>query len=99
MKSIIQDKKECFVCRMNYDVETTRGLHEHHIFEGTARRKQSEKYGLKVYLCARHHNIGTQYSIHFKKELDLQLKQLAQRKFEETHTREEFREHFIKSYL
>ena len=34
MKSIIQDKKECFICRVNYDVETTTGLHEYHIFEG-----------------------------------------------------------------
>jgi hypothetical protein len=99
MKSIIQDKKECFICRNNYDVETTRGLHEHHIFEGTGRRKQSEKYGLKVYLCYRHHNMDSDFGVHYQKALDLELKQLAQRKFEETHTREEFREHFIKSYL
>jgi len=48
MKSIIQGKKECFICRVNYDVETTTGLHEHHIFKGTARRKQSEKYGYVI---------------------------------------------------
>ena len=54
MKSIKQDEKECFICRVNYDVATLYGLHEHHIFEGTARRKLSEKYDLKVYLC---HNI------------------------------------------
>lgn len=99
MKSIIQSKKECFICRKNYDIETTRGLHEHHIFEGTSRKKQSEKYGLKVYLCYRHHNMDSDFGIHYQKALDLELKQLAQRKFEETHTREEFIQHFIKSYL
>ena len=99
MKSIIQDQKECFICRVNYDVETIEGLHEHHIFEGTARRKLSAKYGLKVYLCHRHHVTDTRYSIHYQKQLDLELKQLAQKKSEETHTREEFIENFIKSYL
>ena len=99
MKSIIQKEKECFICRVNYDVETTTGLQEHHIFEGTGRRKQSEKYGLKVYLCHRHHVSDPKYAVHYQKQLDLELKQLAQRKFEETHTREEFIEHFIQSYL
>ncbi len=39
------------------------------------------------------------YSIHYQKQLDLELKQLAQKKFEESHSREKFIEHFIKSYL
>ena len=99
MKSIIQDKKECFICRVNYDVETTTGLHEHHIFEGHGRRKQSEKYGLKVYLCHRHHNSDTRFGVHFQKQRDLELKQLAQRKFEETHTREEWMLLMGKNYL
>ena len=55
MKSIIQ-KKECFICRTNYDVQTTNELHEHHIFEETAK---SEKYGLKNCLCHRHHVTNT----------------------------------------
>ena len=38
MKSIIQKKKECFICRINYDVTTTNELNKHHIFE----EKQSE---------------------------------------------------------
>ena len=37
--------------------------------------------------------------IHFNKELDTSVKQMAQEIFEETHTREEFREIFGKSYL
>ena len=95
MKSIIQSKKECFICRKNYDVETTTELHEHHIFEG----KQSEKYGLTIWLCPRHPISDPRYNISYQKQLDLELKQLAQMKFEEIHFRKEFIKHFIKSYL
>lgn len=92
MKSIIQSKKECFICRTNYGVETINNLHEHHIFE----RKQSEKYGLKIWLCHRHHISNPRYSIRYQKQLDLELKQLAQKKFEEIHSRKKFIKHFIK---
>lgn len=91
MQSIVQKEHECFVCR------TTFGLHKHHIF-GAANRKHSERYGLTVYLCVRHHN-GSDYGVHFNKILDNKLKQLAQRKFEETHTREEFMWIFGRNWL
>ena len=93
MKSIIQSKKECFICRTNYDVTTIDDLHIHHIFEETAK---SEKYGLKIWLCNRHPITDPRYSIRYQKQLDLELKQLAQKKFEELHSREEFIKHFIK---
>lgn len=92
MKSIIQTERECYVCG------TTRDIHEHHIFEGIANRRQSEKYGMKIFLCGRHHNMSNQ-GIHFNKELDTAIKQMAQEVFEQTHTREEFRAIFGKSYL
>jgi len=92
MKSIIQNEKQCFVCGTEYN------LHEHHIYEGTGRRKQSEKYGMKVWLCGRHHNLSNE-GVHFNKELDLRLKRIAQRKFEETHTRDEFISSFSRNYL
>lgn len=92
MKSIIQTERECYVCG------TTQDIHEHHIFEGTANRRQSEKYGMKIFLCGRHHNMSNQ-GIHFNKELDRAVKQMAQEIFEQTHTREEFRAIFGKSYL
>lgn len=57
MKSIIQSDKRCYLCG------TRDNLHEHHIFPG-ANRKNSEKYGLKVYLCANHHNMSKD-SVHF----------------------------------
>ena len=91
MKSFIQREKECFICRVNYNVTTTNGLHEYHIFEG----KQSKKYGLKIWLCHRHPTTDTRYSIRYQKQLDLELKQLAQKKFEKIHSREKIIKHFI----
>jgi len=91
--SIIQDDlKECLVCK------TTRNIHIHHIYQGVANRKNSEKYHCIVALCARHHNMSSA-GIHYNKELDKKIKQLAQTTFEKNHTREEFREIFGKSFL
>lgn len=92
MKSILQTQKECLVCG------TTRLLHEHHVFEGIADRKKSEKYGLKVYLCVRHHN-GSNAGVHYCDKLDTRIKKFAQRKFEEKYSREKFMEVFHKNYL
>ncbi len=92
MDSILQNKKECYVCG------NAAALHSHHIFYGTANRKQSEKYGMKCWLCAYHHlsDVG----VHFDKNLDMHLKKKAQRKFEELHgTRKDFIRVFGKSYL
>ena len=91
MQSIIQSERECLVCR------TTANLHLHHVY-GAANRKHSEKYGLTVFLCARHHNMSNE-GVHFNRELDLKIKRLAQRKFEEKLTRQEFMRIFGKNYL
>ena len=74
MRSIIQDEKACFI------TGRTEGLHRHHIFFGN-NRELSEKYGLWVWLCAELHNMGD-FGVHGKygKQLDLQLKQEAQRR-------------------
>lgn len=90
-KSIIQNEKECFVCR------STQNLQEHHVFYGTANRKQSEKYGMTVWLCQMHHT-GNR-GVHFDKVLDTKLKEIGQKKFEETHSREEFIKIFGRNYL
>lgn len=93
MKSVIQKQKMCLVCNTPYN------LHEHHIFEGTANRRMSEKFGLKVFLCARHHNMSNE-GVHFNKELDLSIKQLGQKYFERHYgSRDYFIEKFGKSYL
>ena len=84
MKSIIQNKKKCFICSKQYF------LHEHHIFFGTGKRNISEKNGFKVWLCVDHHT--GEHGVHSKRghELDLFLKRECQRKFEETHSRNDF---------
>ena len=91
MKSIIQTEKECWVCG------TTLNLHNHHIFYGP-NKPNSERLGLKIYLCARHHNMSNG-GVHFDPELDDKIKIMAQKKFEETHTREEFMAIMGRNYI
>lgn len=55
-ESILQTRKECYLCRRFYNLRTVRGLEEHHILYGRGRRALSEQYGLKVWLCHMHHN-------------------------------------------
>ena len=83
MKSIIQKDKCCYICG------TVIGLHNHHIFFGTANRKLSEKDGLKVYLCWEHHE-GT-FGVHGREgnNLNLKLKKLAERKWIEYYKKTE----------
>lgn len=62
-------------------------------------RKNAEKYGLWIYLCAYHHNMSDK-GVHFDKELDLSLKKLAQERWESEYgDREQFRQVFGKSVL
>lgn len=91
MHSIIQTEKKCFMCH------STSVLHKHHIF-GAANRKWSEEYGLWIWLCPPHHNMSD-HGIHFNKPLDMQLKQIAQREFEDTYGHDEFMKIFGKNYL
>lgn len=91
MDSILQTDKKCFICgsRMN--------LQCHHIFGGTANRRKSEQHGLKVWLCYDHH-LGRD-GVHYNKSLMEYMHKTGQKAFEKTHTREEFRQEFGKSYL
>ena len=88
-KSLISDAKECYVCGSPY-------VEKHHCYKSHKCRKNADKTGLWVWLCPSHHR---ELHDNAGKGLDLELMQLGQRIFEETHTREEFREKFIKSYL
>ena len=91
-KSIIQKEKECLICR------TTYGLHDHHVFYGTANRRLSEKYGLKVWLCMEHHTGNN--GVHRNPKLDSVLKRIGQRKFENRcGSREDFMRIFGRNYL
>jgi hypothetical protein len=108
MKSIIQENyDECFVCSLELIETPERNdrafyvLEEHHCIHGTANRKLSEKYGLKVKLCMEHHRGNT--GVHNNIVLDNLIKEMAQRKFEEyykgTYSRSDFIRIFGKSYL
>lgn len=91
-KSIVQNKKECWICG------TTINLQKHHVFYGTANRRLSEKWGCWVWLCGKHHTgiVG----VHFSPDLDLKLKQFTQECFEAIcGTRQDFRAIFGKSFL
>lgn len=99
-KSILHDKgsRTCYLCMLldgNYSQHLT--LHEHHIFGG-ANRRNSEETGLTVYLCPEHHLTGKLAVHNCKYTMDLMHK-IGQRKYEETHTRQEFMKIFGKNYM
>ena len=92
MNSIIQDEKCCFI------TGATTGLHEHHIYKG-ARRKLSEKHGLKVWL---RYDIHMALHDHRKpyETLENDLKVIGQKAFEDNGgTREDFMRIFGRNYL
>lgn len=93
MKSIMQTKKECYVCHSLVGAEMSlpdTGLEMHHIFGGTANRKLSEKYGLKVWLCHNHHN-EPPCGVHFCKEAAEKLHEEGQTAFERKYPNEDFK--------
>ena len=92
-KSILQKADKCLVCRSPHCLE------EHHVFEG-ARRNASEKYGLKVNLCAFHHRISSN-SVHLCEEMNRDLKAWAQRKAMQHYgwSVEDFIKYIGKNYL
>ena len=88
----------CYLCMLlNNDYRKHDVLHEHHIFGGP-NRIHSEEEGLKVYLCPEHHLTGPA-AVHRCQETQNVLHQIGQQEFEKTHTREEFRKIFGRSYL
>lgn len=93
MKSIIvDDTSVCIVCGRPY-------AEEHHVFFGVAYRKLSEKYGLKVGLCYRHHRQQPTGVHGGNRELDLALKRTGQRAFIRKFPDLDFTAIFDKNYL
>ncbi len=97
-KSILhQDKDSCFLCGMNGHLEP---LDKHHVFSGPY-RKESEKYGMTVYLHHSKCHIFGKDSVHSNNEVRMQLCKYAQEKAMEHYgwTVEEFRAIFGRNYL
>ena len=92
MMSILQNEKECFI------THATHGLHKHHIYPGYGTRQICEREGFYIWLIPPLHNMSDE-GIHFNKGFDLYVKRECQRKYEETHTREEFMQLIGRNYL
>ncbi len=90
MKSILQKHKRCLICGSPY-------VEEHHVFEGS-RRQASEVYGMKVYLCQKHHR-GRPKGVHANTAFASWLKKSAQQVFERQYGHDLFMQVFKKSYL
>ena len=98
--SILHDKnsRTCYLCVTLHDNwNEHRILDEHHIFGGP-NRKNSEEYGLKVYLCHDHHIYGPE-AVHNNAWIRHELQRTAQRLFEKQHSHKEFMEIFGRNYL
>ena len=97
-KSIIQNNKtQCFLCGRNGQGDS---LEEHHVYGGP-NRKNSEKYGLKVYLCGNECHRNGKFSVHQNAEVAKKVKRIAQFAAM-THykwSEDEFRTIFGKSYI
>ena len=98
-ESILQDTKECYVCRKRYNMSAVGGLQKHHIYAGK-NRKVSDLNGFWVWLLPLWHT-GCNHAVHCRDgaALDMELKQDCQRKYEETHSRDEFIKLIGRSYL
>lgn len=100
MKSIIQTNHDyCFLCNLlEGDGSRRNGLEEHHVIYGRANKQLSEKYGLKIYICHQHHTEGPK-AVHNNKEIRRMTEAIAQKKFNEVFTEEDFTKIFGKNYL
>lgn len=94
MKSIMPTEKGvCYKCKKVCDTQL------HHIFSGS-RRRNADQDGLMVYLCPCchfrcHNTVNGKSAAEFRHPLYVD----AQEKYEETHTREEFRARYGRNYL
>ena len=80
--SIVQKEKRCYLCG------ATMGLHQHHVFYGSANRSKSDEDGCWVWLCGYHHN-GSNNGVHFNKKLDNMIKEQTEKLWLEKYTSEE----------
>lgn len=94
----MRDERRCFLCGRNGANDP---LDRHHIFESTAYRNKSEKYGLVVYLCHNRCHIFGKGAVHNNAKAMNRLHRYGQLKAmqEQGWTEDDFRREFGKSYL
>lgn len=100
--SILQKKDgRCWLCmRLHGDYTQKAGIHKHHVFFGQGQREISEANGFTVYLCWNHHiHDGGPEAVHKNHDTCLLIQQETQRKYEQTHSREDFIRLIGRSYL
>lgn len=91
--SILQDEmNECYFCG------SRKNLHIHEVYFGTANRQKSIRYGCCVSLCNIHHNLSNM-SVHFNRDMDLNLKRTMQKRFIEVYPDLDFLKIFGKNYI
>ena len=91
MKSIICNKKECYLCGST-------PVERHHCIHGTAGRKLADKYGLTVWLCPFHHR-DQKHGVHGNAALDRWFKELAQNCVEIVYGHEKWMQVIGRDYL
>lgn len=100
-KSIMHNRQDgtCYLCMLLHnDYSRKTHLEEHHVMEGTANRRLSEKYGLKVYLDPEHHRLSRE-SPHQDKEISDLLHVEAQKAFEKKYSYEQWMQVFGRNYI
>ena len=98
--SIMQPKndKRCYLCMLlEKDYRVHAYTEEHHVLYGS-RKWISDKYGLRVNLCRRHHRQDKE-ALHDNGEYSLLLKQKAQQAFIEEYPDLDWMEIVGKNYL
>jgi hypothetical protein len=86
---LVKDMETCMVCGSPY-------VHKHHLF-GASDRDWSEKFGLFVPLCFKHHN-GSDEGVHYNKKFMDALHQYGRERFKEVYPELNFLDYFRKNY-
>lgn len=98
-KSIMQqDKCYCYLCGLLHGDYSEKYTEEHHVIFGSANRKLSEKYGLKIYLCPEHHRTSIE-AVHVNSEIAAVTKEHAQRRFEQHYKDLDWMQIFGRNYI
>ena len=89
MKSIMQaDDGTCYLCKLLEGNDWPQQTEEHHAIFGMGKgfKNLSERYGLKVYLCLRHHRTS-KVAVHMNHEMARLVQAHAQRAYERERAR------------